>query len=295
MALDAERLRATIESVTDLPTLPVVVGKITSQIANPATNAADIGRLIEQDQVLTGKVLRLVNSAYYGFPKQIKSIQHAVVILGFNKVKTIIITASVFGAFASRRPGALDLQRFWQHALSSAIASKAAAELIGVSHVGEDAFVGGLLHDIGKVVMDQYQPNIYAPIVKYACDKGILLLDAEREVMGLDHAVVGGWMTEKWRLPPAIVHMVSDHHLPNATTERRDLIASIHLGDILARAMGVGYGGDNRMPEIDPAAASAYGIDAGFFDEAISRLVDEMTKAEDFFNLIASGTREASS
>ncbi|MDR1744860.1 MAG: HDOD domain-containing protein [Planctomycetota bacterium] len=295
MPLDAARLRATIESVTDLPTLPVVVSKITSQIANPTTNAADIGSLIEQDQVLTGKVLRLVNSAYYGFPKQIKSIQHAVVILGFNKVKTIIITASVFSAFGNRKPGALDLQRFWQHSLASALASKAAAELIGVSHVGEDAFVGGLLHDIGKVVMDQYQPNIYAPIVKYACDKGILLLDAEREVMGLDHALVGGWMTEKWRLPPAIVHMVSDHHLPNATTERRDLIASIHLGDILARAMGIGYGGDNRMPEIDPAVAGSYGIDARFFDEAVDRLVDETMKAEDFFSLIASGTGEVSS
>lgn len=112
MALDSARLRATIEAITDLPTLPVVVARITSQIANPSTNAADIGKLIEQDQALTSKVLRLVNSAYYGFPKQIESIQHAVVILGFNKVKTII-TASVFGAFKGRKPGGLDVRRFW--------------------------------------------------------------------------------------------------------------------------------------------------------------------------------------
>jgi len=287
MALDSAKLRATIESITDLPTLPVVVGKITSQIANPSTNAADIGKLIEQDQVLTSKVLRLVNSAYYGFPKQIKSIQHAVVILGFNKVKTIIITASVFGAFKTRRVGGLDLQRFWQHSLGTAITSKVTAELIGVSHAAEDAFVGGLLHDIGKVVMDQYQPNIYAPIVKYANDKGILLVEAEQEVMGLTHAVVGEWMMEKWRLPPTIVHMVADHHSPNSTTERRDLITAIHLGDILARAMGIGYGGDIRMPAIDPAVASNYGIDVDFFDQAVGRIIGEMGKAEDFFNLIA--------
>lgn len=288
MALDAARLRSTIESVTDLPTLPSVVGKITSQIGNPTTNAADIGRLIEQDQVLTGKVLRLVNSAYYGFPKQIKSIQHAVVILGFNKVKTIILTASVFGAFSGRRPGALNLQRFWQHSLAAAISAKSTAELIGAPHVAEDAFVGGLLHDIGKIVMDQYQPAIYAPIVKYAGDKGILLLDAEREVMGLDHAVVGGWMMEKWRLPPSIVHMVEDHHKPGASGERRDLIAAIHLGDILARALGVGYGGDYRMPLVDPASASGYNVDDVFFEASVDRIVDELAKAEDFFNLIAS-------
>lgn len=290
MALDSARLRATIESITDLPTLPVVVAKITSQIANPSTNAADIGKLIEQDQVLTGKVLRLVNSAYYGFPKQIKSIQHAVVILGFNKVKTIIITASVFGAFKNRKPGNLDLQRFWQHSLATAIISKICAEVIGIAHVAEDAFIGGLLHDIGKVVMDQYQPNIYIPIVKYANEKGILLYDAEREVMGLTHANVGEWMMEKWRLPAPIVHMVSSHHNPNSTGERRELVTSIHLGDIIARAMGIGSGGDNRIPEIDPVVAANHNIDVAFFDTAVTRGIAELAKAEEFFRLILMDT-----
>ncbi len=288
MALDAPLLRSSIELVTDLPTLPVVVAKITSQIANPATNAADIGRLIEQDQALTSKVLRLVNSAYYGFPKQIKSIQHAVVILGFNKIKTIVITASVFEVFKGRQSGELDLRRFWQHSLGVAIASKASAEMIGASHVAEEAFIGGLLHDIGKVVMDQYQPNIYHPVVKYANDKGILLLNAEMEVMGLSHATVGEWMMEFWRLPPSIVHMVADHHLPGSSTERRELIASIHLGDILARALGIGNGGDQRMPAIDSAVASANAIDSAFLDTAVGRVISEVEKAEDFFDLITS-------
>ncbi|MCD8351632.1 MAG: HDOD domain-containing protein [Planctomycetaceae bacterium] len=289
MALDAERLRATIEMVTDLPTLPVVVARITNQIANPSTNAADIGRLIERDQALTSKVLRLVNSAYYGFPKQIKSIQHAVVILGFNKVKTIVITASVFGAFKADSATGIDLRHFWQHSLGVAIASKVTAEQIGVGHVAEDAFIGGLLHDIGKVVMDQYQPNIYSPIVKYANDKGILLLEAEREVMGLDHTTVGKWVMERWRLPASIVNMVGDHHSPNNTTERRELVTAIHLGDIFARALGIGNGGDNRMPTIDPGIASAHNIDAAFFDTALERIIEEVGKASDFFRLITSG------
>lgn len=288
MALDAARLWANIELVTDLPTLPVVVAKITNQISNPATNAADIGRLIEQDQALTSKVLRLVNSAYYGFPKQIKSIQHAVVILGFNKVKTIVITASVFGAFKGGQPGGLDLRRFWQHSLGVAIASKVTAELVGASHVAEDAFIGGLLHDIGKVVMDQYQPNIYGPIVKYAKDKGILLYKAEMEVMGLSHATIGEWVMERWRLPSSIVHMVGDHHSPNTSTDRKELITSIHLGDIFARALAIGNGGDQRMPVIDPGIASANNVDAGFFDAAVSRIIIEVGKASDFFSLIAS-------
>ncbi len=290
MSLDSAKLRATIESITDLPTLPMIVGRITQKIANPSTNAADIGKLIEQDQALTSKVLRLVNSAYYGFPKQIKSIQHAVVILGFNKVKTIIITASVFGAFKNRKAFGLDLERFWQHSLGVAIASKVAAEQIGVAHAAEDAFIGGLLHDIGKVVMDQYQPAIYGPIVKYAHEKGILLVQAEKEVMGLTHATVGEWMMEKWRLPPVIVQMVAGHHNPNRHMERREVITAIHLGDILSRALGIGSGGDERIPEIDPVAAGNFNLDAAFFEVAIPRIISEVGKAQEFFSLISTST-----
>ena len=289
MALDSAKLRATIEEITDLPTLPVVVAKISSQISNPSTNAADIGKLIEQDQSLTSKVLRLVNSAYYGFPKQIKSIQHAVVILGFSKVKTIIITASVFDAFKGRKSNGLNLQRFWQHSLGTAIASKAVAEAIGVGHAAEDAFIGGLLHDLGKVIMDQYQPAVYQPIVNYAKEKGILLLEAEQEVMGFNHAVIGEWIMEKWRLPPVIVQMVQGHHTPNKIMERRELITAIHLGDIFARALGIGNGGDNRMPTIDPMVATNHAIDTHFFDTTLTRIIGEMGKAGDFFALIAGG------
>ena len=287
MALDSSKLRATIESITDLPTLPVVVAEISNQIGNPTTNAADIGKLIEQDQALTSKVLRLVNSAYYGFPKQIKSIQHAVVILGFNKVKTLIITASVFNAFKGGKAEGLNLYRFWQHSLGTALASKVAAEMIGISHYSEEAFLGGLLHDLGKVILDQFQPAIYGPIVKYANDKGILVVDAEMEVMGLTHANVGGWIMEKWRLPSTIVRMVADHHHPNSTTERRELISAIHLGDILARSLGIGNGGDNRMPTIDPLVVSNYSVNATFLNTAVSRLIAEAGKASDFFSIIA--------
>ncbi len=268
----------------------MIVSRIAQKITNPTTNAADIGKLIEQDQSLTTKVLRLVNSAYYGFPKQIKSIQHAVVILGFSKVKTIIVTASVFSAFKNRKAVSLDLERFWQHSLGVAIASKAVAEQIGIAHAGEDAFIGGLLHDIGKVVLDQYQPGIYSPIVKYARDKGILLVEAEREVMGLTHAAVGEWMMEKWRLPPLLVQMVSSHHHPNRHMEHRDMLTAIHIGDILARSIGIGNGGDERMPEIDAVAASNYTVNAKFFESALTKIISEVGKAQEFFSLISTNS-----
>lgn len=288
MAINSAKLRIRIESITDLPTLSTVVRKIMNEISNPSINAADIGMLIEQDPALAGKVLRLVNSAYYGFPKQIKSIQHAVVILGFSKIRTVVATTSVFDAFKTANGrGNLDMARFWQHSLGTAIAAKTTAEMFGMGHVAEDAFVGGLLHDIGKIVMDRFLNPVYAPVLGHALDRNITLLDAERELMGLTHALVGEWLIEKWRLPPVIVRMVGDHHKPNQTTERRELIAAVYMGDILARALGVGSGGDEYVPPVDPVVAANFRIDEDFLQNIIPKIIREMTKAVDFFSLIS--------
>ncbi len=287
MVVDSSKLRTTIESITDLPTLPTVVARITSQIGNPSTNAADIGKLIEQDQSLTSKVLRLVNSAYYGFPKQIKSIQHAVVILGFNKVKTIVVTASVFDVMRPSFSVGLDLKDYWRHSLGSAIASRLVAETLSGDHSAEDAFIGGLLHDIGKVVLDQFLPDLYMPVVKNARDKGILLLESEQEMLGITHSTVGQWIMEKWRLPPVIVNMVNMHHTPLQAVDRREMTAAVHIGDVLARALGIGNAGDERIPAIDPILAENYMIDESFLGKMVDRLAIEIAKAEEFFDLIS--------
>ena len=287
MSLDSSKLRTAIESITDLPTLPTVVATISTKVANPMTNAADVGRLIEQDPALTSKVLRLVNSAYYGFPKQIKSIQHAVVILGFNKVKAIIITATVFDIIEQKDGRQLNLRRFWQHSLGVAIASKAVAETIGASHSGEDAFIGGLLHDIGKVILDQFQHDLYGPVLQYAGDKDMLLLDAEKELMGVTHSQVGGWIIDKWRLPSSILQMVKYHHTPSQASERRELVNSVHLGDFIAKGLGVGNGGDDKMPPLHQSVVSQYSIDPAFMEKCVDRTLKELARAEDFFELVS--------
>lgn len=289
MAIDSAKLRARIEAITDLPTLSTVAQKIMNEISNPSINAADIGVLIEQDPALAGKVLRLVNSAYYGFPKQIKSIQHAVVILGFSKIRTVVATTSVFDAFkAAKGRGILDMARFWQHSLGAAIAAKTTAEMFGMGHIAEDAFVGGLLHDIGKIVMDRFLNPVYAPVLGHAADRDMLVVDAERDLLGLTHALVGEWLIEKWRLPPVIVHMVGDHHKPNQTTERRELVVAVYLGDIFARALGVGSGGDEHVPPVDSVVAANFRLNEEFMQNIIPKIIRETIKARDFFKLISS-------
>ena len=171
MALDSAKVRKKIESIDDLPTLPTVASQIIGMASSPMTNAADVGRMIEQDQALTAKVLKLVNSAFYGFPGQIKSIQHAVVIMGFNKVKNVVVTASVFDMAKGRKSDRLDLSRFWQHSLGTAVSAKVATKGLNSALQPDDAFVGGLVHDIGKLILDQFLADEYGPVLEAARER----------------------------------------------------------------------------------------------------------------------------
>ena len=286
MPLDSDKVRRQLEASPDLPTLPTVATQIVSMANSPKTNAADVGKLIEQDQSLTAKVLRLVNSAYYGFPGQIKSISHAVVIIGFNKVKNVVMTASVFDMSKGRTSNRLDLPRFWQHSLGTAIGAKVAAKALGGGLQPEDAFVAGLVHDLGKLILDQHLSAEYEKVVAAVREKGILLLQAEKEILGIHHAQVGGWIVEKWKLPEPLRHAIIQHHTPSSIRENRELVAAVHLGDILARALGVGNGGDQRMPEIQPAIAQQYNLGGAFLNESLDVMLAELRKAKDFFEMI---------
>ncbi len=286
MAIDSEKARRKIEAVRDLPTLPKVATEIIAMANSPKTNAADVGHMIEQDQALTGKVLKLVNSAYYGFPGQIKTIQHAVVIIGFSKVKNVVVTASVFDLTKGRKSNRLDIPAYWRHCLGVAIGAKVAAGHLGGALSPEDAFVGGLLHDLGKLILDQFLPVECEPVYEKVRADGCLLTEAEKAVLGFTHAVVGGWIGENWKLPRQLQAAMRQHHEPAKAREDREMVMAVHLGDVLARALGVGNGGDYCVPEIEAASWTHFSLTAKFLDEALAAMLAEIAKAKQFFEMI---------
>lgn len=286
MVLDSAQARKKIESVTDLPTLPSVANQIIAMANSPRTNAADVGKMIEQDQALTAKVLKLVNSSFYGFPGQIKSIQHAVVIIGFNKVKNVVVTASVFDLSKGRDANRLDLPRFWQHSLGTAIGAQVVATTIGGGLSPEDAFVGGLVHDLGKLIMDQFLPKEYAPVFDHITENPCLIMTAEKEILGFQHSLVGSWIAERWKLPPALHNAIRYHHKPMQAREDREMAISVHIGDILARALCIGDPGDRRIPEIDQTLWQQCEFKQSDLDGWVQSLIKELRKAEEFFQMI---------
>ena len=185
-------IKSTIENISGLPTLPTVIERITRLLQNPQTSAEEIGRAITVDQALAAKVLKLVNSAFYGFPGKIGTITHAVVILGFSTVKNVVLTASIFDIFHRKQtqPEQFDIQKFWQHSIACGAASQAIAKHIGFEQK-ETCFIAGLIHDIGKLILCHHLPAEFAKVVANATAKDILFLESELQLFDCTHTEIG--------------------------------------------------------------------------------------------------------
>lgn len=233
-----------ILAVKDLPTLPGVLQEVAVLVENPNSSSDQISRAISKDQVLSAKVLKMVNSPIYGFPGRIGSIQHALVLLGFNVVKGIIISTSVFDVMNENMRG------LWEHSLGCALASSAIARAIGCKDPEEYA-VAGLLHDIGKVVAAVQLPDSRAAIDVLVKEKDISYRQAESEVLGFAHDRINLWLCNYWNLPVNLKEGLSYHHRPMSATLYPKVAQVVHVGNFLARLFGVGNGGDDQISTLD--------------------------------------------
>jgi HD-like signal output (HDOD) protein len=242
-----------ILAVKDLPTLPGVLQEVAILVENPNSSTDQISRAISKDQVLSAKVLKMVNSPIYGFPGRIGSIQHALVLLGFNVIKGIIISTSVFEVMNENMKG------LWEHSLGCALASAAIARAIGCKDPEEYA-VAGLLHDIGKVVAAVQLPESREAIDALVREKQISYRQAENEVLGFAHDRINLWLCTYWNLPPNLKEGLSYHHRPMSATLYPKVAQVVHVGNFLARLFGVGNGGDDQVSALDEGVLEALEI-----------------------------------
>ena len=245
------RLKALVRHIDDLPTLPRTVFRITEMINNPRASARDLASVITDDQVLTARLLRLVNSSFYGFPQRISTVTRAIVLLGFDAIRHLLLTTSVFDVFSNRNqettPSHEDL---WDHSLGCAVAAKVIGRHIRHDKI-EELFVCALLHDIGKIVSMVYAPNDYDAAIRLAAEKDILLIEAETELFEFTHTDTGHLLAERWNLPVMVTQVIVHHHTPSQAGEFVLDAAIVHLADIFCRALCYGSGGDNRIPMPD--------------------------------------------
>jgi HD-like signal output (HDOD) protein len=246
-----------------------------------------VGRAITVDQALAAKVLKLVNSAFYGFPGRISTITHAIVILGFNTVKNIVLTASIFDTFRKNRNlmAMFDLEQFWYHSVGVGVASKVLARYFGVEE-REESFIAGLVHDIGKLIICQYLTSDFKKIIANIKTKDILFIDSEKELYDFTHQDVGGILTERWNLPQNLQFAVKYHHTPHPSREYYQSTAIVHCADIFIRALDYGNGGDSRIPSISQEVWNDFQIENISLTNLFDTIRDEFDKATVFFQLI---------
>lgn len=276
------KLEKKFAKIDVLPSLSIVANNVIRITQNPKSSAVDVGKAISYDQALTTKVLKTVNSAYFGFPQKINTITHAIVILGFAHIKNIVLTASIMDMFPSKgKVKGFDLQGFWKHSLACGITADLIARRLGMQNL-EEIFICGMLHDVGKIVLNTYFNDEFTNAVKLANKKGILLRNAEKQVMGLDHASAGGFVAEKWNLGLTLTKAIKFHHKPSFANESKRIVAIVHVADVLCRTMGIGNGGDSKMPCIDEESWKLLGLNKQTLKRLFLEMEQQVSIAHDF-------------
>ncbi len=281
-----DRVRKLVERVQGLPTLPSMLNNINQMILNPKTSAKEVAQVISSDPALTSKVLRVVNSSFYGFPNRITTITHAIVILGFNTIKSIVLSSTIFDVFRRTvKPGDFDRTEFWKHSIGCGAAAKVVGRRLSYPML-EELFIAGLLHDVGKIVMDQFLPDKFAEVLGLVRKKDCLIYDAEQLVLGATHADVGAWLFEKWNLSRGLIETTRCHHNPSLASENPRFAEIVHVADILVRAIRFGSGGDQKIPALSEAAWKSLGLQDGEMDDLLAQTGAEIEKAMVFLDFI---------
>ena len=277
-------LKKIIAGIDDLPTLPRTVLKITELINNPNSSAKDLAGIITDDQVLTARLLKLVNSSFYGFPQRISTVTNAIVLLGFDAIRSLLLTTSVFDLFAGgNKKLKQDQEKFWDHSLGCAVGAKVVGNYLRHDKI-EELFVSGLLHDIGKIVEMQYLPEKFAKVAATIKKDNILMITAEEEVLGYNHTEIGKLLAEKWNLPVKLEQVIAHHHEPAAAGSFVLEASIVHLADILCRALNMGHGGDNKIPPLDKSAWKFLKIRTGSIKAIMETMQNEYSDISHFMS-----------
>ena len=272
--IDIKSLRRKVENINSLPTIPSTLKQISKIIEEPLISLKEIGDFISNDPALTTKILKMVNSAFYGFPGRISSTSHATVLLGLNVIKGLLVGVSVFEVMQNTMLG------LWEHSLGCAITSRLMAKRKGLKDY-DDVYAAGLLHDIGKIILFLEFPKEYKETMNEAELKEITIVEAERDHFVTNHADIGSWLAEKWFFPRNLIEVIKYHHNPHLSKNAPIETAIVHLADIFMRASGVGFAGDPFVPAVNPVAFETLNFSETDIKEILEEMEDSLEVTEE--------------
>jgi putative nucleotidyltransferase with HDIG domain len=286
MELVDNSIPALVDRLRDIPTLSVVVTKIMELVNNPNTSAPQIAEVLKKDQVLTAKVLRLVNSSFYNFSTPVTDVSRALGFLGFNTISVLVLGTSVFSAFEISAAPFFNVREFWKHSLAVAIASELLAKRIKNVRP-EDAFTCGLLHDVGKIALFKVAPESLRSVVEKARTEKKSFLDAETELGLPGHTLLGERLAEKWQLPVVIRKTIRFHHrdiekLDSVYAAMKPTIMTATLANQLCKNLGLGESGDLEKPKFFDNYFKFLNLDTKIMEDIAAQMEQEISRVDGF-------------
>lgn len=256
---------------------PVMYLRLNDAINHPDSSLAMIGRIIGEDSALSARLLRLVNSPFYGFPQRIETISDAVFLVGSHQVRDLALVTTMMNSFKDIPKELIDTQEFWLHSLACGVAAKILGEEMGSSDL-ERLFLLGVMHDIGRLVMYHVLPQKAVKMLQRTKAEGVTMLQAEKEALGFSHADIGKILTDEWRLPGSVQEVVLYHHLPGWAKVFPTETAIIHVADVLSHVTRLGSSGEPYVPMLRKESWDLIGIPRSSIVPLVERIVEE-TKA----------------
>lgn len=264
-----------IKDTRSLPTLPGIITRLSSLAEDGKVSVDEMARVVTSDQVLSAKVLKLVNSPFYGFSGRISTVSKALILLGVNVVKSLAISSSIFDIMEKNIVG------LWEHSLGAAVAANIIPRELNLPE-REEISTAALLHDIGKVIIKIKLEEDYDHLVNIIKEKELPMIDCERELFNIDHAEIGEWLGKSWLLPEKLIEPIACHHHVEKSNAQRAKTAVVHIADVLTKASGFGFSGDDFVPHIQKAAWEKLGLTHLMLKEIVEELEDNLIEAKNF-------------
>lgn len=281
-----EAVRETLHQIIDLPTISPVCAHLEKLLKRAEVTVADIAAAIQLDPSIAARILQLANSAEFGLQRRIASVKEAVTMIGMKRVAAIVQTASTFEAIGRVQESPhFDRGQFWMHSIGTGAIASALAARSGLDR--DQALVAGVLHDVGKVILDGFFPDFFRQALDKAEADHLPLLRAEVEVLPVTHEIVGRYLASRWELPRQLVDVVGAHH--SLAPEREDhlrLVQVVHVADAACRQLGIGRAGDDDAGPPDPEAMTCLGLDDAALVQMRPGFEEAVQKAQSLLELV---------
>ncbi|MCP4145826.1 MAG: HDOD domain-containing protein [bacterium] len=272
--------------VKEVPTLPAVYQELFSKMSDPKVSVPQLAEIVSRDQALATKILKLVNSAFYGYKSEIDTISRAMVILGFRTVRNATLAISVFDYVSGDADSSrFSIDNFWKHSLCTAAICKVLGKHCDIKQQ-EETFVAGLLHDIGKMIMKKYFEEDFNEVCKYAVENKVSWSDAENEILNVGHASVAKVVLRSWNFPPSLIEAIQFHHSLSSGASYPKLVALVNVADHISYMNNMGAPASALNHECNEDALAELGITLEQAVEFEEEYMDETKNSLRILNII---------